>query len=78
MPTIRLRTLSRSVSWRESVKSGKQAVKEGKGHLQTGIRDSFASSGDPSGNRRDARDQDGKRSNRLHVRDEEDNGKERE
>src|SRR5882757_6234807 len=56
----------------------KKPVKEGKGNLQTAVSDSFGSGGNPSGERRDAGDEDDQRSNRLHVRDEVDNGEERE
>ena len=56
----------------------KEAVIEGKGNLQTGVSDSFGSGGNPSGERRDACDEDDQRGDRLHVRDEVDNGEERE
>src|SRR5258706_10240128 len=56
----------------------KEAVIEGKGNLQTGVSDSFASRGDPSSERRDARNQDDKRGDRLHMRDEEDDRAKRE
>src|SRR6266478_9556755 len=56
----------------------KQPVKEGKGNLQTAVSDSFGSGGDPSGEHRDARDEDDQRGDRLHVRDEVDKGEERE
>src|SRR6266496_5343440 len=56
----------------------KKAVKEGKGNLQTGVSDSVVSGGNPSGERRDACDEDDQRGDRLHVRDEVDNGEERE
>ena len=56
----------------------KKPVKEGKGNLQTGVSDSFGSGGDPSSERRDARNQDDKRGDRLHVRDEEDDRAKRE
>jgi hypothetical protein len=41
------------------------------------VRDSLGSYGDPSGDHRDARDQDDKRSDCLHVRDEEEDRQER-
>src|SRR6266567_3292891 len=56
----------------------KKPVKEGKGNLQTGVSDLFGSGGNPSGERRDACDEDDQRGDRLHVRDEVDNGEERE
>src|SRR6266705_6807766 len=55
-----------------------EAVKEGKGNLQTGVSDSVGSGGNPSGERRNACDADDQRGDRLHVRDEVDNGEERE
>src|SRR5207247_61587 len=56
----------------------KKPVKEGKGNLQTGVSDSVGAGGDPSSERRNACDEDDQRGNRLHVRDEVDNGEERE
>src|SRR6266542_4588431 len=56
----------------------KEAVIEGKGNLQTGVSDSVGSGGHPSGERRDACDEDDQRGDRLHVRDEVDKGEERE
>src|SRR5260370_41430029 len=56
----------------------KKPVKEGKGNLQTGGSDSFGSGGNPSGERRDAGDEDDQRGDRLHVRDEAGKGEERE
>src|SRR6185295_4177009 len=56
----------------------KEAVIEGKGNLQSGVSDSFGSGGNPSGERRDTCDEDDQRGDRLHVRDEVDNGEERE
>src|SRR5260370_30100113 len=56
----------------------KKPVKEGEGNLQTGVSDSFGSGGNPSGERRDACNEDDQRGDRLHVRDEVDNGEERE
>src|SRR5258708_31014962 len=56
----------------------KKTVKEGKGNLQTGVSDSFGSGGNQSAERRDACDEDDQRGDRLHVRDEVDNGEESE
>src|SRR5437773_12456815 len=52
----------------------KKPVKDGKGNLQTGVSDAVGAGGDPSGERRAACGDADQRGDRLHVRDEVDNG----